>query len=521
MDPLRITRWLKNLLTLAVLAVALMAPTQAQQRPATAIEKLAELLGGALKAATGKEEPKAARPAPAVLFAQPAVPLAEKEVKERLKRLQAYAAVMQDWVDAQCELTEEQTKNLAAATDKAISVEQLSWKNGRPNDQRNNRGLSDFFPVRFTDTNGAARAVEILRVRSKLTGVQLTTEQTEKLAAAVEERKQFHRGAALGYILNLLDDELFLTADQRQVIGAGIRKKVNLEAACYSFMPQTYYFDQTSIVDTVREGNDYLEVLTKSQKQRAKDLAALDGGSYNSEQYISFSSDEGIDTWQDKLREAGLTQKERLQRAVAVRVDFYEMAYDLPPQSARRLLVAGKGAVDEVVAAWQEQTQRQLKSYEDQMGRFAGGNFSFSMSVADIRQLEHNDIWKYTVESVVTGTTDAMAARNEARSAANARFIVAMLDKELWLEPFQRDRLLTAVQNELPSPDYNDPNRRYFGEISLLCIPLFKFSKHDLTVLSRNQKTTWEVIREPFQFDGNYVRVQMQNGGQMSFVIPK
>lgn len=503
-------------------------PLRAQEERATAIEKLADFLGGALKAATGKAIPRRVRPAaPVEMLAQPAPAIVrpEREVKARLKRLQAYSVVMQDWATATAELSEQQRQALQKVAAVAVSDGQREWQQGHP-DQRNavfqqQRGLGDYFPIRFTDVQGAARAVNILQEQKKLVDLSLTTAQQTALQTAEQEREQFHRDATLGYIMNLLDEELYLTATQRETMRESVGHQVDLTGACFGFQAQNYYFDEKSITGIVKSGGAHLNALTPSQKLRAKDLASMENGSYNSEQYLSFSSEEGIDTWQDKLKEAVVTQKARLTRVIGVRVAFHRMSHQLSDQQTRRLQVAGKGAVDEVIASWKESSRKHLKSYEEQVGRFAGGNFSFGMQVPNVRQLEQNNIWKHTEESIASGVTDALTARNEARRTATAKFIVAMLDKELWLEPFQRERLLDVVRKELPSEENVEPNRRYFSEISLLCIPLFKFSRHDLTILSPHQREVWDEMKEPFNFDGNYVRAQMQNGGQMSFRIPK
>jgi hypothetical protein len=242
-------------------------------------------------------------------------------------------------------------------------------------------------------------------------------------------------------------------------------------------------------------------------------------GSYNSEQYILFQSTEGIDTWQDKLTEVTVEQRKRLARAVDVRVAFHGLSQSLSEQEIHYLRVAGKGAVEEVITAWKELSRRQLKSYEDQVMRF-NGNFSFGLSVADVEKLEVNDIWKHAVESLTTQDTDALARRDAVRLDATARFVVAMLDRELWLNSDQRDVLLEAVKKELPDPDYRISNSRYYGEVTLLCIPLFKLSKTDLAIFTAPQQKAWDAMQNMFQLDGNYVRVQMKNGGQMSFSLP-
>jgi hypothetical protein len=537
MDALRIALWLRTSLLLIVAVVVLAAPVAAQQRPQTTVEKVAEMLSQALKAATGKARPQRLRNVVPMQMAQPvqqeAPAPAANEVQQRASRLQAYAAAMQAWITQQAELTPDQVQQFSASVEKAIEASQAKFQQAPRAHQQLNQQLSDYFPICFTAANGAAREIDVVPHQShqsknreldlfpddrQVKNIQLTPEQRQQLLRAIEARFEFREQASLQHVLNLLDAELYLTADQRQQMGEGIAGMIDRDASCFSFQPTTYYFPQTSIARTIKPG-PHLQVLTEAQQDRAKDLASMGSGSYNSEQYILFQSTEGVDTWQDKLTEASTEQRKRLTRAMDVRVAFHGLSQALSDQEIRHLRVAGKGAVEEVLAAWKEQSRRQLKSYEDQVVRF-NGNFSFGLNVADVYQLESNSIWKHAVESLTQNDTDALASRHNVRLDATARFVVAMLDRELWLNADQRQALLDAVKKELPDPDYRIANHRYYGEVTLLAIPLFKLSKTDLAILSPAQQKAWDAMQGMFQHDGNFVRVQMKNGGQMAFSLP-
>lgn len=522
MDALRIALWLRTSLLSIVAVVFISAPLAAQQRQQSAVEKLADAIGEALKAATGTAKPKRRPnvvPMQQVQPVQQVPPPAANEVKEREARLQRYSKTMQAWITQQGDLNPDQVQQLSTMMERVIESSQNRFRQAPRAAQQRNQQLSDYFPIRFTADKGAAREIQVLLPISRIKDVQLTAEQQQRLTQAAAERQEFLEEANVDYVLNMLDAELHFTIDQRDRIAPSIAKLIDRDASCFSFQPQTYYFPQTSIAKTIRPGK-HLEVLTKAQRDRASDLASVGSGSYNSEQYILFQSTEGIDTWQDKLTDVTVEQRKRLSRAVHVRVAFHEVSQGLSEKEVHYLRVAGKGAVEEVIAAWKEQSRRQLKSYEDQVARF-NGNFSFGLSVADVHKLEANKIWKHAVESLTTKDSDATAKRDAARLDATARFVVAMLDRELWLNSDQRHILVEAVRKELPDPDYRISNSRYYGEITLMCIPLFKLSKTQLTVLNPAQKQVWETMQSLFQWDGNFVRVQMRNGGQISFSLPR
>ena len=522
MNPLRVSTLLPASLLLAFLVNTPGVHGQVKKQP-TAIEKLADLLGGALKAATGREEKKPARRAVVRDMAQPAMDAAkipEDEVKNRLERLTAWSGTMQEWISRNSDCTDEQKKQISEAAVKAIESAQRTWKQQPRAAQRNNRALSDYFPIKFTNVNGASRAADLTRYQQKIADAGLSDEQRSRLTDAVKERTQFQQDASLGYILNLLDAELFLTSQQRETMARTMRSRITLDAACYSFQPQNYYFQQTSLVPLVQGGN-HLDELNAAQKLRAADLASIGrSGSYNIEQYILFQSQDGVDTWSEKLDEAITEQKSRLRRAINVRVSFQEASHGLSESQTHHLEVAGKGAVDDLMEQWKKTTRKQLKSYEDQMGRFNGGNFAFAVSVPDVHKLERDEVWTHAVEALTPDSSDTLAERNEARSHATAMFVVAMLDRELWLDKSQREQMLELVRKNLPSPDYQIPNRNYFGEVTLLSIPLFRLSKQDVALFSAAQMKAWETVKKQLNFDGSMVRVHMKNGGEMSFQVP-
>jgi hypothetical protein len=125
------------------------------------------------------------------------------------------------------------------------------------------------------------------------------------------------------------------------------------------------------------------------------------------------------------------------------------------------------------------------------------------------------------MQQLVPKSTDQLNLRDSVRLEATAKFVVAMLDKELWLTKAQREILIDAVRKELPSPDTKIQNANYFLEVTLLTIPMFKLSKRELSVLTDTQKAAFEAMKKPFQKQNSYILVQMQNGGQMHLQIPK
>lgn len=498
-----------------------------QKEEKTAIGAIADLIGRTLRAAVGNEEPADVdveeMAVQAVELAAPemAAGPAAAEVDQRQKRLNAYSEAMQHWITQVCDLTDEQRASLKTLAEADISKSQEKFAN---RDARQaNEPLLDTFPVKFTIRYGAAQSLDLARQSRKLKEI-LSDEQLEKLKAASKDRTTYHFKAMLGRVLNLFDQELYLTEKQRSEMGELLARRLNgMESTSFSLFPQSYYYPQTALSFLLQRGA-HLDVLSPAQQQRASDFVTDSGSntSYTKEQYVSFQSTDGYENWYKQLDEVSEQQKARVHRACAVRNDFYRSQLQLNELQSRHLTVAAKGVADRLVAEWKKSTRQQLKTYEEQAGRF-GGNFSFSMQVVNLQQIESDELWQYTVKQISKSSQRSADQydRELAIRENTARYLASLFDKELWLLPEQRERMYLQILDALPATPIQGPYRTYMEEVSQLVIPMFKFSKRDLNLFDGPQKTAWEALRSEFDFNGRYVMVHMKNGGQFSFSIPR
>lgn len=522
MKPLHLSKWLRTTLLLIVLAGLAVPTCNAQAKQQTAIEKLANLLGDALKTATGRNV-KRQVPAQRVL-AQPAMPVAVTpavELKERKERLVGYSDAATEWINHFATLKEAQKGILAGMYAEKIADSQVSAKKVDANSDRSHRYFADYFVIKFTDVGGAARALNFTRQTRKLNAVKLTDEQDKLLTRAIDERNAFLESAAIGQLMNVLDAELYFTPDQRQAFAEGVASTVNLDVTGFGFQTSSYYFNQR-LVGPILQRGDYLKVLGDAQRLRAADLASTGSSSGRNVLYVSFRSDEGVETWQTKLKGSIQGHRDLLMRAIAVRVDFHCALCDISDDNARYLLVAGKGATDKVIADWKVTARQQLKTYEQHAAQWGGqGNFSFSLASPSVQTLAKDEIWTHALESKIPEANDQLTHRDHVRTQATAEFTVAMLDKELWLTKSQRQHLIKAVVAKLPAPDRTAASHSYYTEITLLALALFKLSDQDISILNDKQKRVWELMKKPFQENGNHITIQRRNGGQMSIMIPE
>lgn len=520
MDSDRLTaRWLVSA-TLVIFS-PVDVPVIAQQKQPTAIEQMAAALESALKTLAGRDQ-KPARPAAPVAAVElrelvaPVVARPEADVEQRLQRLESHAIVLQDWIDLHVELSEKQRQHLSAAASAVIAQSQGRWKAG---DGGNTSALDDFFPINFTDVDGPARELDQAAFTVLTTDRFVSSDQAAIVLRATSEREDFYRDAALGYVLNLLDDVFFLTPEQRKQISE-ILSKVSLNGACFSIGStlRNQYFRTVSVAGVVASGR-LNSVLSPNQRLMTGTGDGTLG--YILPDHLVIRRGDATETQQETLKTSAATQSQRLNQNLAVRIDFYQSTCGLSDKQARHLQLAGKGALDDVIRTWKANTTKTMERSKIHQQRFAGQNVPIAIPTASLEQLLSNTLWTQTVESMVSADSEAIKHRDKARQEAQAKFAVALLDRELWLEPFQRERLLKSVEKTLPSVDDVNNYQQNVEELSLLCVPLLKLSRLDLTILSPAQRTVWNGMKEHFTLNGDYVQVQMKRHRTLSIRLPE
>ena len=446
---------------------------------------------------------------PVVVAAQPEFVVTEAELEKRQERLTAFSECMQGWIAKHAQLSAEQTAAMAAMVANAIKDSQLEHANQAGQQQTQ---LMDFFPIRMTGKDGAATDIDLRFIRQRLPALNLTTAQQQSLDKAIEERQQFHKDGALERVLNLLDRELFLTSDQRDAIGARCRKDFDLKEQCYGLQANNHFIRQRAVSPILRDRR-IKPLLLDAQKKRAQDLAQKNG----SNQHVFFQLENG--NLEQKLTDAIVSQKQRLKNACDVRVAFYASTHALSDDHARHLSVAGKGTVDSVISEWKQQTRRSLNAQAQHAAQNLHMHFHFV--VADINKIEKDELWKATLAKLTdSAATDSTGERAAQRRAGMAMFVVALLDRELWLTAEQRQELMQVVLPQMPDPDYSNHYRQHFEELLLLAVPLMDCSQQDLHMLSANQKSVIGLLRKQYEFNGRHATISMRQNGQFTIEIP-
>lgn len=531
MQPHRFRRrsfWLK----LSLLSAAFISPVRGLQT-ATAddvnekkafqfIQAIGQLAEKAVDAVAGKKKPAPAAPRPAVVRrAVPNVNVALKlgagQLQRRQQRLQAWGAAMREWIAEVAKLSDEQREQLDGIVADEIKDSPVGSVN---------RYLPDFFPLHMTSPRGAANSVDVTQDLKKLKPLELSSDQTEMLKTALQERRRLLREGSVKRLLNILDRELFLTAEQREALGKKIiaKKYFDLDEQCYALSPQDSYFKQLPVLDAVKSENNSTDpILNEAQRLRVQVLVSAQGrGYYNDERCLMFQSNDGVDKWPSKLNEALVAQKKRVKQACEVRAAFCKAEFSLTDDNLAYLQLIGKGTTDDVVSDWKIQSRQRLDQYTKQRRMVAVGNNNFviPLAVANLNEIEKQELWNAALQQVASDSDEILKRRRKTRREEAAAFLVSVLDRELWLNDKQRQELHKTVLGLMPDPDTWAPTpHSYCDTIAMLVQVVYKFSKRDLASLADAQKEAVAEMKKDMPFDGRYLRIQRNNGGQVALPI--
>ena len=426
-------------------------------------------------------------------------------VGERRERLDAHTAAFQEWANRICRLSDIEQAELAEKLSQKRQQLEDRWKR---NVHRQNEPLADYAPVALTALGGAANFLRREQAGTLLEEV-LSDEHQKLLFDAFDERVEEIRTAMLNFAIILVDDELFLTADQRIPLTSGLRSgNINFDDGVFTFNTRHAYFPFILLRDAVDVLPDSL--LTDIQRKWLNDAFI---GPEDARGPMGILGGD-IGAMEELRRESAENVKAHFLAAAALRTSWLQHSVALSPQQIELVTVAGKGAALQCTLGWKERMPR-----HDLPGQvFVLPDTAVGRKTVMVDLLDQNEIWQQTVREV--GAADAYRERAEFHRAATVDYVTAMLDKEIWLTPDQRQPLSELIDAAIPETMQGP--KHHFRELELLIIPLFRIPPEDLgVVLTKAQQTAWNELRNQFDSDGKTVTFQMRNHGAIAFRLPQ
>ena len=440
----------------------------------------------------------------------------ERDIEEYKARLQLYSLALQNWLAVTGQLSDEQQVALQKLFDEEVvnSTESFSET---PVAEGQQQIFPATFPMLFTvmgtNRSGSSTAVDFSQqILQSIRGGLLNPEQQERIDVALKERSEFHHEAFVEYLVAQVDEELFLTAEQRQnIIRILAERTPSISHPLYMFNAQSYYLPYESM-STIFSNAASGKILDTNQKKRMQDLNNTDPNS----QHIIFQSSAGRDSWYTQMNEAGLKERKKFLNAAAVRVAYFQKELSLSAEQTEFLTSASKGAAVRAVNDWKESTEQVFESMEQQMAQM-GGDFGFGASNMDVRSIENNEIWTDALKTITKEPAkNVTLLRKKAHQNATANSVLALLDHELWLLPEQRTRLQPLVEKSMPKSSDPFQYQEYIREVILIAYPLFRTpEKASNEILHKPQQGVWKQLQSSFrhQKENNYVEVQLRNNG--------
>lgn len=389
--------------------------------------------------------------------------VAENERREFDARLTQYLACWQGWLRSNASLDAEQQAALAELLQKQTpETSEGHWK---LSNTAARSPLVNHFPALFVEgTTPLSQLTQPATVRPLLRENQIAI-----LQQAVAEREEFRYAAYRDYALAILDSELFLSAQQREAL-AGERDhlmKVLDEPWFFINPSSTGYLPWRPVVLVVSPG--VRAQLSEHQRQRVAQLESFDSRPGSS---MMFRTDESWEVWDERLNARIQVCQEEIALNLILRVDELEREGLIPGDAASKLRTVAKGVSVNLCDELQEKAKSSLAAFaaRTRIGQQAAVSTT-GISTANLAFLtpQDQDLWTTACGPVVLKELQKLdIARTQQRRLARDRAVLAMLDRELWLSPEQRGKLLPVLSAALPPLDRVLPNREALRDVTWL-----------------------------------------------------
>jgi len=450
----------------------------------------------------------------------------QAKVEQFEVRLNSHADVFRDWVHDRLDLTVEQN----AEFEKLILTElqRVSIQRNETSSHEVASASAGIKQIRFTTQPNVNNFISSAWLTTFVPGL-LNDQQQARWLKVTSERQEWIRTANLGYLVEVVDDFVFLSDRQRVTVAESIRqmtdndrsKQKELEIGLFRFQVQKSILPQAKLYRFL--SGPPRDILSAGQKLILDSYGPrirMGGGRYTARIPTPVSDDD--DTRMRKAF-AAFREKHRVNFATSVneRVSALDAAFSLTESQKRHLFVAGKGVTKQCLARWQAAKFEELRQMGQRIRRLAKvgvGSMEMNVQGVSVRALDHEPIWRGAVTEI---TAKANTRRNlPIHRRAVVGYVTAMLDKELWLRPEQRDPLSALIDDSFPP--LKNVEQADVKELELLVIPLFCIPDDRLkTVLSVSQRTAWTVLMAQFKRRGDHVILPLEDGSEVSFDVSR
>lgn len=398
------------------------------------------------------------------------------------------------WVEHVCQLSEDQKNRVNLVVqdeiDKYLQFVKLDHFYLPQNDS-----MKEYSPIRFVSGKGAAGVIFHAGLEQKVLE-HLDNNQQEKYRLATKKREESLHHFFLTYLVNKVDEQLFLTTEQRTQLGKILDENFNrLESGAYAFAPQSYSVIEQAFPDFLASSS---LALNQSQKVRLLDLLQPPPDE------ILLQIQEEKEAWFEKLDAAIQAREDLINRALEPRIAYVSNLPDVSSAELKYLRVAWKGASRRVNEEWKNFVD---DNYFKPWGKVAVErpelSFTFNVSVTRVSEFECNPFWQNALKKVMP--EEIYKKRIERHRTALAGYATALLDQELWLTSNQQKQAYNALLDSYLCEDMTD-----YSAYPLCLIGMTTCGKvRDKieVLLNQTQLQAYETLRSEFQVNDNHLMI--------------
>jgi len=403
------------------------------------------------------------------------------------ERLTAFQAARLYWIDQACGLSNEQKERLHRVNSKLIDDAnrqlQVAFKEKDGSQYPFSYTLTT---VIFPSSTFGAKSLDNEAFEKDLDGI-LTSDQQARYQQNLQKRQSsLHHGFVCG-IVDLIDEELYLTVVQREMVKEKFHQGTRRENALYSLR-------RDGVRSPYRKPDASFQVpiscLTNLQRHRWDDLNAKKDG-------YQFSYSFKGDTLQACIEDAERSEEENEKafvNAMLVKLDYYRDFLDLTFNDMQRLEMALVG-----IAQRNSVCLRNLRYCSNAYSSGLSEKLSYPpLNIVDPITIEWDPFWKSLSERF--GFSVAIEARRKERQHMVAEFVLAVLEEELWLTSEQREQLRQLVEQTVGMIELPDRNYFMFRDEMLMARVLAKMPAEEVSkILSNDQHLVWAKITNLFR----------------------
>ena len=424
-------------------------------------------------------------------------------VKTRRERLDAWCDSYLRWLVEELAFSDDQQRQIGQLLSGEVERNQRQWKE-RPG----NFPLPDTTVIVFAGHGGPVARISGVRFEKELLKV-LNPEQkriwkVESLTRKLRICDQYARRATA-----IVDTELFLLPELREAVFQVGRKAYRNHGTngLYAFHAQGQYMQRESLTSFVGSVDD--EFWSEAQKRRLDDLRQP--WSEQKGDHFVVRGGQPEEFRHDQVGAICQTAERRFLNGIAVHTSWLATSLRLTPKQARHLEVAGKGSAIRCLRSWKKSTRRTLDRMTEQLDQ---PHISIRLTPPDVGAVEHDQLWKHTLNGIISSAgKDNAADRDKWIRATAVDFVLATLDRELTLSENQIPALRKLI--ETTQPHLTPDSQPRMAELAMVVRTISRIKRDSLDeILAEPQLSCWKLIESQFrlQLEKRIAVISVQHG---------